>query len=125
MADRYSAQERRLHIERLRLRARLQRHEATRELLRVRRSLTPAGLWHEVAGSRGSSPTQWLMPIVGFTRRYPYLLSTAWSLTGALVRGRARFVWPVGVIGILAWRMARRRQQQDHVRIDNQTDPFL
>lgn len=109
--SRPSSIQRRLQIERLRLRAQLERQQAIGGMQRVRRGLTARGLWHSVAGSGSASfsATRLIMPAVSMWRRYPYLLGSAGSLLGACFRGRARLIWPLGVLGVLAWRAAATR----------------
>ena len=109
-----SSIQRRLQIERLRLRAQLERQQAIGSVQRVRRGLTARGLWHSVAGSGSPSfsAASLIMPAVYMWRRYPYLLGSAGSLVGACFRGRARLIWPLGILGVLAWRAATSRSAE-------------
>lgn len=114
--------QRRLQIERLRLRAQLERQQAISSVQRVRRGFTAQNVWSSFAGGRSpsASAARLLMPAVALWRRYPYVLGTAGSLLGACFRGRARFVWPLGALGFLAWRaMASSPRSRQEVETAN------
>lgn len=101
-----SSVQRRLQIERLRLRAQLERQQAIRSVQRVRRGLSGRRLWHSLVGNRSSlNAASLIMPAMAMWRRYPYLLGSTGSILGALLRGRARVLLPAGALGVLLWRV--------------------
>lgn len=117
---RTSSLERRLQIERLRLRAELERQQTIHHAEQVRQGLTAQGLWQSVLGDRSSASgmARLVMPAVLIWRRYPYLLGTAGSAVGACFRGRARIVLPLAALGLLAWRAVANRPAPEMLNQD-------
>lgn len=113
MSTRPSSRERAIRIELARARAALERRNVAHSLCELRTDLTPAGLARGfMAGSRRlygqGGGSHWLTQLLGLTRRYPLLISTASAvLGGAARRGLA---WRIGLAALAGWKILQAMQ---------------
>lgn len=108
--QRYTGRDREVRLELLRARAAIERQAVAQNVLDLRESLTPRGLFDSVLpAARRRSLVGSAMRMLSLSRRYPVVLSLGSALLSTAARRRVRW-WKLAGAAVLAWLLARQRR---------------